>query len=117
MYVCKNCGQTHPSPVSFCNRCGSNAIENRAEGAPSYSTYGTTPTYSYGTPAPSGGGSVAPAIIGMIFSVIGLFISFFMVGFASELSDSLAYQFYSSYNPGDDFGYIFAFSIFLLPFS
>ena len=117
MYVCKNCGQTHPSPVSFCNRCGSNAIENRAEGAPSYPTYGTTPTYAYGTPTPSEG-SKAPAIIGMVFGFLALIISFIMIGAASEISDSMSYPFYGSYYDADEImSMLFAFSIFTLPFS
>jgi len=78
MYVCKNCGTSHPTPMNFCNRCGSAVVAvdgtPRASGTPAYSQPPVNPYSGFGIPTspvrPASGGSIGLAITGMILGIL-----------------------------------------------
>lgn len=116
MYICQNCGQAYQTPVNFCSRCGNTAIVNQGGIQPPYSPY-TASSYPM-TPAPAEKGGRGAAIVGMIFGLIAMFMSFVMVGMAAELADNaLSYYLYRATLYEEILGFIVGYSIVMLPFS
>ena len=102
MYICKNCKKTFDTPVQYCNVCGG-AVENQPTGYNSFST-----PVTYGAPAT---GSKAPSIIGMIFGILNMILSFVLIAPIAETVDN----YYASYAFDEMLAYFFVFSIFMLP--
>lgn len=138
MSICKTCGAECPDQAAFCTQCGTPmANESNPEtpvapvyeapvapvyevpAAPTYEvpTY-EAPAYAYAPPV-SESGSKAPAILGMIFGISAIILSFIlMVGIISAIDTySYYYDHYDYYYSITDelMGVILGFSIFLLP--
>jgi len=149
MSICKTCGAECPDQAAFCTQCGTPmANESNPETpvapvyetpvapvyeapvapvyeapaapvyeAPAAPTY-EAPAYAYAPPV-SESGSKAPAILGMIFGISAIILSFIlMVGIISAIDTySYYYDHYDYYYSITDelMGVILGFSIFLLP--
>ena len=132
MYICTKCNATYNEKINFCRSCGgpvtevqqqSQQVQEPAEfqqsaqsqyintpeynPAPSYNPYGAAPYSPYAAPASA---SKAPAILGMVFGIINVFITMFMfMGILSEINSYYGCEF-------EEALIIFSvFSVFILP--
>lgn len=111
MYICRSCGQTYSEPVKFCGKCGNDSFDIPQQSyapQPQYNAYSNpTPTYSYAQPA-TAGGSKAPAIIGMIFGIVAVFLGFYQMIVSMALASS-------RYTADEGMAFFWIMSIFVLP--
>ena len=117
MYVCRNCGQTHPEYVAFCSKCGNNYMDRVAERrnggiyinqnpggyvnngytpapppVPAYRATPPTPAYGYVAP-PTRREGKAQGIVGMCFGIESIIFAAIMLIYSAMLagySSSLA---------------------------